>query len=486
MSGQPTSRRTFLNQTGKTGAGLVALSALQSCTGAADRRDTDAARPNLIFLFTDDQRWDALGCMGNRLIQTPNLDRLAAQGVRFNRNFCTTSICMSSRATALTGLYTCCHGIDDFRLPLSADAFAWSFPAILRRTGYRTGFVGKWGLGGELPTSEFDFFEGFSGQGKYFNDVDGETVHMTSILENHAVDFLNGCTGEQPFCLSMSFKAPHVQDSDPRQFLPDPVYDYLYQNEDIPAPKTATEEHFDRLPDFIQSSEGRVRWEKRFKTPEMHQRSVKNYYRLIAGVDQTVGRIRDVLSNNGFQENTVIVFSSDNGFFLGEHGLAGKWLMQEESIRTPLIISDPRLPKRHWNRSRDEMTLNIDIAPTLLELAGIQPPSFMQGRSLAPLLRGRVRGWRGEWYYEHLFEHPRIPKNVGIRTDRWKYIRYVQREPVYEELFDLETDPCEEHNLVLEAPSHWMLADLRERLSAWEVRLAAWRADPAYDWKDPI
>ena len=422
-------------------------------------RYASAERPNLLVLVTDDQRWDAIGCMGNSFLRTPNMDRLAEEGVMFVNNFCTTSICMSSRASIFTGMYTRRHGINRFDQPLSEELFSLTYPVILRRAGYRTGFIGKWGLGGPLPLEAFDFFKGFSGQGRYFHKLNGKTVHLTRLLTEQALQFLRGCSPDQPFCLSISFKAPHVQDGDPRQFLYDPALEGLYADLTVPVPKTADRSHFEALPEFLRNSEGRRRWQIRFSTPQKYQESVKGYYRLITGVDIALGRIWDALHEMGFDGKTVILLTSDNGFFLGEHGLAGKWLMYEESIRTPLIVWDPRLPPSLRGVRREEMTLNIDIAPTLLDLAGLPIPKAMQGRSLRPLMEGKEVNWRKEWFYEHLYEHPRIPKSEGVRTSRWKYIRYIDYD--HEELYDLAHDPYEERNLVAEPAYREVLLTLR-------------------------
>ncbi|MEW6236534.1 MAG: sulfatase [Candidatus Omnitrophota bacterium] len=472
------SRRRFIKTAG----------AALPCIAVWGKAAADApSRPNIVFLLTDDQRWDALGCMGNSIIQTPNLDQLAAEGTLFTHNFCTTSICMSSRASLFTGLYTRCHGIDDFSLPLPPERFAYTYPALLRKAGYRTGFIGKWGLGGKLPAEEFDYFEGFEGQGKYFHEIDGKQVHLTKILGDKALDFIKGCSNDKLFCLSVSFKAPHVQDEDHRQFLYEPDLEELYQKDQIPLPKTADDKFFQEQSEFVQKSEGRIRWDKRFATPEMRQTSVKGYYRLVTGVDRVLGKLRAALQEAGLSDNTVIVFTSDNGFYLGEHGLAGKWLMHEESIRTPLIIFDPRQDAEQRGRKISAMTLNIDAAPTLLDLAGVEIPSFLQGRSLLPLLRNEKMDWRQEWFYEHFFGYQgKIPRTVGIRTDRWKYVRYIDPDPAVEEFYDIQDDPLEENNLIAVSEYQPLIGAMRDRVQAWEKQLQNWKLDPSYHWGDPL
>ena len=427
--------------------------------------DETAPRPNIIFLLSDDVRYDALGAAGNTIIETPHLDRLAAEGTLFTEAFCTTSICATNRASILTGQYARRHGVHDFRTPLAAEQFAQSFPGLLRKGGYQLGFVGKWGVGGALPKDRYDFWRGFAGQGRYFAKPDAP--HLTHQLGDAAIEFLDGASPKRPFCLQVSFKAAHVQDSDPWPFQPDPRYESLYRDVIIPRPVTATEAAFKALPEFLQTSEGRRRWQNRFADEAMFQKSVKDYYRLISGVDDVVGRIVRRLRERNLADNTVIIYTSDHGFFLGEHGLAGKWFMYEESIRIPLLIYDPRSPDALRGRRAGETVLSIDVAPTILALAGIEPPAAMQGESLVPLVRGQKPPWRDAFFYEHLFEHPRIAKSEGVRTPRWKYVRYVELEPVYEQLFDLANDPRELVNLVGDERYSLRLEEMRRRWGEW-------------------
>jgi arylsulfatase A-like enzyme len=436
-------------------------------------------RPNILFLLTDDQRSDALGCMGNRIIQTPVIDQLASEGVTFLNNFCATAICMTSRACIFTGQYERTHGVSAFAQSLSPEAFSRTYPALLRKAGYRTGFIGKFGLGGELPATEFDYFKGFPGQGRYVQVKEGKPIHLTDLQGDQALEFLEN--SEQPFCLSISFKAPHVQDEekDPGRFHFAPRFESLYKEDTIPIPKTAHERYFDAMPAFLQNSEGHNRWKMEFSTPEDYQRSVKGYYRLITGVDIVVGRILDSLERQNLLDNTVIIFTSDNGFFLGERELSGKWLMHEESIRTPLIIRDPRLPRALRGKRRREMTLNVDVAPTILSLAGLPPSQYTQGRNLSPLTRGESPAWRNEFYYSHLFAHPIIPKSEGIRNERWKYIRYIESEPLYEELYDLRDDPHEERNLARASAHASQLTTMRDRWKAWRSAVESWQPGAA-------
>jgi arylsulfatase A-like enzyme len=422
-------------------------------------------RPNLIFLLTDDQRWDTLGAYGNRLIHTPNIDALAREGVVFDNMFVTTSICAPSRASILTGQYVRRHGIWDFQTELTAAQLSMSYLGVLKEAGYSIGFIGKWGVGNP-PVSYFDFNRTFPGQGQYFVTIEGKKRHLTSVMGDQALEFLQTAESGRPFCLSVSFKAAHVQDSydlgeDPFPF--DPDLTRLYQEVDIPLPAASGPQFFESLPPFLQNSENRMRWAVRFWGPRRYQDSVKGYYRLISGVDMVVGRIVELLTTNGLLENTVIILSGDNGFFLGEYGLAGKWLPHEASIRVPLVVFDPRLPPAQRNQHRSELALNIDLAPTMIGLAGLKPPDAMQGQNLLPLIRGEQGDWREEFFYEHHYRHRRIPPTEAVRTDRWKYIRYVETQPLYEELYDLKADPAETRNLANQPEYRPYLLEMRAK-----------------------
>ena len=439
-----------------------ALACLLLCAGIVSPAAA-AERPlNIVLLLTDDHRFDCLGSMGNSIIQTPHLDRLAEQGSRFTQAFCTTSICMTSRASLLTGQYARRHGVVEFSKMLSPEAFAQTFPLLLRKQGYRTGFVGKWGIGQQMPKEHYDYWAGFPGQGRYFTPGDPE--HLTDKMGRQALEFLDGCSAERPFCLQVSFKAAHCQDNDPWPFQPAKRHDALYNDLAIPFAANATEEAFRALPEFLRESEGRVRWKVRFANPERAQKSLKDYYRLITGVDDVVGQLVERLRERGLADNTAIVFTADNGMYLGEHGLADKWFMHEESIRVPLLVYDPRLPEKRRGEAVDAMALNIDVAATILDLAGQPIPSQMQGRSLKPLMRGESTGdGRREFFYEHLFVHKRIPRSEGVRGERWKYVRYLDIEPLHEELYDLASDPLELANLAGDSQHAEKLAEMRER-----------------------
>jgi arylsulfatase A-like enzyme len=477
-------------------AAIGAATAGLGCAGLSRVSAHNGKCPNIVFLLTDDQRWDSLGCMGNPIVQTPNLDALAAGGTLFTNHFATTPICAASRASIFTGLHTRCHGIEDFGTPLSPELARITYPFVLRNAGYRTAFIGKYGLGGDLPVNDYDYFDGFEGQGFYFQKEGTGSFeqgqeggpHLTAKLGGKAVDFLQSTPTDMPFCLSVSFKAPHVQDQDPRQYLYDPSLDAMYRDDEIPPPPKNQPYFYNRFPAFIRDSEGRRRWHMRFATPEAYQRSVKGYYRLVSGVDREVGRIMTALAERGLANNTIVVFTSDQGIFNGERGLAGKWLLHEESIRAPLIIYDPRVPEPMRGQRCDAMSLNIDLSPTLMALAGESIPNAVQGRDLSGWVHGSKPAWREECFFEHHFgavREPVIPASDGIRTERWKYIRYVEPHPRYAELYNLAEDPREYRNHADELRYAETQAALATRWHVWTEALARWRLDAAEPWKDP-
>ncbi|MPZ18777.1 MAG: sulfatase-like hydrolase/transferase [Luteitalea sp.] len=432
--------------------------------------------PNIILLVTDDQRWDTLGAYGNAVIRTPNIDRLAVEGVLFENMFVTTSICAPSRATIMTGQYPSRHRVHDFKTSLTREQLQQTYMGQLKDAGYEIGFIGKWGVG--TPPEDFlDYDKTFPGQGQYFhqiNEINGEERHLTGLIGDQALEFLDQSSSEMPFMLSISFKAAHVQDSydvsgDLYQY--DPALSDLYRDVEIPMPEKSDPKYFEQLPEFLKNSENRARWAVRFWGPERAQESLKGYYRLISGVDQQVGRIREKLEAKGLAEDTIIIFTSENGMFMGEYGFTGKWYPHEESLRIPLIVHDPRLERSQRGRRLDEMVLTLDMAPTILDLAGVDNRAAMQGRSLVPLLDDEKAEWRTEFFYEHLFEHPKIPATEAIRTERWKYIRYVDQDPIYEQLFDLQTDPNEVEDLMLTDGHDETKEEMRRKWKEWHAKV---------------
>jgi arylsulfatase A-like enzyme len=445
-------------------AALLALCVL--FFGAAPLLHAQEKRPNILFILTDDQRFDALGCAGHPIVKTPNLDRLAARGVRFRNSFVTTPICAASRASILTGRYERTHKFTFGTPPLGASFCASSYPALLRRAGYRTALIGKFGVTVDAGQTE-QMFDLFVPIGYPFlrKEKSGETRHIDQIATDRAIAFLKGLPAEQPFCLSLSFNGPHAEDGKLDNLYPWPkTVDGLYDDVRIPPPPFGDEKYFQAEPEFLRKSLNRIRWYWQFDTPQKHAKNVRAYYRMISGIDHEIGRLLAELARLGFAENTVVIFMSDNGYFLGERGLSGKWVHYEESLRVPLLLADPRLPARRRGKTADEMALNLDVAPTLLSLAGLDVPTEYQGRSLLKLVRGERPAWRTDFFCEHLFVHPDIPQWEGVRGERYVYARYFTQRPVYEFLHDLREDPHELKNLAREEGHAALLDRMRRRL----------------------
>jgi arylsulfatase A-like enzyme len=464
---------------------LTRRGALAALAVPALLRSQAAQRPNIVFLITDDQRYDAMSCAGNRILHTPNMDRIAAGGIHFRNAFVINSLCGPSRASYLTGLYTHTHGVrvNEGNPPgLRPGQITW--PLLLQRAGYQTAAVGKWHINSD--PEGFDSWRILPGQGRYanpiFRDARGRTEFTgwaCDVVGHLALDFLKQRATDRPFALWCGFKEPH------RAWEPAPRLAHVYDDVRIPEPATFHDDLRGR-PAAVRDADNKV-WNmpdfaKRGVAPDLppdqrkrenFQAMVKNWYRCVAGVDQNVGRILDFLDENGLSENTIVVFTSDNGFFLGEHGMFDKRLMYEESLRVPLLLRYPRLVKP--GTVATGMALNVDVAPTMLELAGVAPPE-LHGRSLVPLLAGSApASWRKSFLYEY-YEYPgshSVRKNRGVRTGRWKYIHYFE-PPEEFELYDLQKDPREVNNLYGRPQYAGKVAELRAELD----RLRKETADP--------
>jgi arylsulfatase A-like enzyme len=433
----------------------------------------DQAWPlNVVILYADDWRHDTLGCAGNPVVLTPRLDALAREGLRFTNSFVTTSICGVSRATLLTGQWMSRHGnkaFDMFRTP-----WAETYPALLRGRGYWVGHVGKW-HNGRFPADRYDFGQGtITPMQHWLKQPDGTEVHVTRKNENDALEFLRTRPADKPFCLTLAFIAAHAEDQHPKQYLPQPESLALYRDITVPVPRTATDEHFRRLPPFLANdrNEGRNRWKWRFDTPEKYQEYMKNYYRLCAEADAASGRVIDELRRQGVLDRTLIIFTGDNGYFHGEHGLADKWYPHEESIRVPLIVRDPRVPAARRGKTEQAFALNVDLAPTILGAAGVAAPRGMQGSDLAALYAGQpVSGWRTEFFYEHavIRSVDFIPSSEALVRRDWKYMFWPDHG--LEQLFHLAADPLEEHDVAGAAANAPVLAAMRTRFR--ELKAAA-------------
>jgi len=423
--------------------GLCILS--HSCKQEA-KNDRDE-NLNVLFLLADDLRWNSLGCMGNTMLQTQNIDELSMDGVRFTNACVTTSISMVSRATLFTGQYMSRHKIRNFGVALSDEAFKQTYPGILRQAGYWTGFVGKYGVG-KIREGDFDYSTSYETK-HWFPEENGDSIHVTEKNARDALEFLKTRPKDKPFSLSVSFFATHAQDNHPDQYLYQPESEKYYQDDIIPIPETAADSYFESLPYFLstEANEGRIRWHWRFDTPEKYQIYMKAYYRMLTELDLAVGRIVEELKTQGVYDNTLIIFMGDNGYFHGEHGLADKWYPYEESIRVPLIVHDPRLSPEAGSVINEEFVLNVDIAPAIVSAAGQPVPEGMQGEDFSKLyLSKKPLEWRHDFYYEHpvITNESRIPTSEALVTHSEKYIWWPFYK--YEEFFDLKRDPFEKHN----------------------------------------
>lgn len=430
-----------------------------------------AAKPlNILLLYADDWRHDTLGCAGNPVVQTPHLDRLAREGVRFTQACVTTPICGVSRASLFTGQWMSRHGTRAFEM--FQTPWAETYPGLLRAQGYWLGHVGKW-HNGKFPAEAFDFGRSYAGT-HWLKQPDGSQVHVTHKNEQDALEFLRTRPRDKPFCLTLAFFAPHAEDQHPQQYLPQPESLALYTEVTVPVPPTATEAALLRRPPCLRQStnESRVRWHWRFDTPEKYQTMMKNYYRLCSEVDAASGRVIEELRRQGVLDQTLVVFTSDNGYFHGEHQFADKWYPYEESIRVPLIVRDPRAPQRQRGRTNEAFALNVDLASTFLAAARARAPKTMQGRDLSPLyLARKPPAWRTEFFVEHstITSKWRIPSSEALVRKDVKYIVWPEWD--YEELFDLTVDPGEQHNLIADPAQAARLAALRARLA--ELKAAA-------------
>ena len=423
-------------------------------------------RPNIIFILTDDQRWDALGYAGNTIIETPQLDKLAAEGTYFRNAFSTTPISAASRASILTGLYERTHGYTFTKGELKERYVQLCYPALLKGCGYYIGFFGKFGVEYKKAHNIFDEADIYDRndkyhdrRGYYYKVMEGDTVHLTRYTGYQALQFIQNAPSDKPFCLSINFSAPHAHDNAPEQYIWQKKSDTRYAGITIPPPLLADDKYFNILPKEVQEGFNRVRWKWRFDTFEKYQHSVKGYYRMISEIDDEIGLIRGLLEKKGIAENTIIIFMSDNGYYLGERQLAGKWLMHDNSIKVPLIIYDPRV-KEHYEV--DDIVLNIDVPKTILRYASVNVPQEYEGLDLRPYVsEGKNKNKHERILIEHLWEIPQIPSSEGIRTEKWKYFRYRFIDAP-EELYDLENDSLEINNLSGKKEYEEILVKLRE------------------------
>ena len=424
------------------------------------------ARPNILVIVTDDQRWDALSCMGHPWLKTPNLDRLAAEGARFANTFVTTSLCSPSRATLMSGLYAHRHGVLN-NFTEYPDTLP-SYPKRLREAGYETAYFGKWHMGetNDAPRSGFDFWMSHRGQGRYFDNewnINGRREfikgYYTTVITEHAETWLRQ-KHEKPFVMVLGQKAPHGGPIEP-----EPKYAHAF--DDSPMEKPVNYNAWrDGKPAWL--AESYPTWHGAggpLYNYQDYDKFVRAYLGTLLSVDDSVGRLYAALKETGQLDRTVIVFTSDNGFALGEHGRVDKRTMYEESIRVPLIVRYPPLiPKA---TVINEMVLNLDLAPSLVDLGGGKPLKNIDGRSWKLLLTGQTGGWRKSflYFYNYEKEFPYTPNVRGVRTADWKYIHYPAGDGSPDrytaELYHLTVDPLETRNLIADPAVAKKLAELK-------------------------
>jgi arylsulfatase A-like enzyme len=477
-----------------------ALLTVLLCAGFAACAAGPDSRPNILFIMTDDHAAHAISAYGSKVNQTPNLDRLAKSGLRFDRCFAVNSICSPSRATILTGKYSHLNGVPTFNRFDGAQPTA---PKYLQKAGYYTGMIGKWHLGSE-PTG-FDKWSVLPGQGAYhdpaFLEPGGRRVikgYATTIITDMAIDFLKERPKDRPFFLMCHHKAPH------RPWEPEPRYKEEFATKTIPEPPTLRDDYATRT-DAIRECRQKVFSDLNrrdlkleppadLKGPALHawlnenptevvlidngktnrlsgdalnrwkyQRYMQDYLACVQSVDDSVGRLLDYLDQEKLAENTLVIYTSDQGFFLGDHGLYDKRFMYEPSIRMPFLVRWPAAIKP--GRVDDHLVINTDFAPTFLAVAGVSVPSDMQGRSLVPLLRTQdAGGWRTSFYYRYYHDpgDHNTRAHYGVRTDTHKLICFWKQDQW--ELYDLRQDPEEMRNLYADPQQQDVIARLKTEL----------------------
>jgi len=415
--------------------------------------DSNGKKPNIIFILTDDQRFDAIGYAGNKYVETPEMDDLAESGTYFKTAIVTTPICAASRASILTGLHERAHNFNFQTGNVREEYMENSYPRLLKDNGYHTGFYGKYGVRYNDLDKQFDEYESYDRnnrfkdrRGYYYKTIDNDTVHLTRYTGQKALDFIdNNATNDKPFCLSLSFSAPHAHDPAQDQYFWQSEMDDMLSSTTMPDPELGDDKYFEAQPEIVKKGFNRLRWTWRYDNPEKYQHSVKGYYRMISGVDLEIKKIREKLKANGLDKNTVIIVMGDNGYFLGERQMAGKWLMYDNSIRVPLIVFDPRVEK---HQDINDMVLNIDVPQTIVDLAGVKAPESWQGKSLLPIVQQETKSIaRDTVLIEHIWDFENIAPSEGVRTEKWKYFRYVNDKSI-EELYNLKKDPKETKNLI--------------------------------------
>ncbi|GHU99739.1 sulfatase [Bacteroidia bacterium] len=487
---------------------------------AAQNKKTETKRPNILFIMSDDHSYQTIGAYGHGLNQTPNIDRIAQSGMLFRNSYVGNSISGPCRAIVLTGMHSHMNGFYDNGGKSVFDGSQTTFPKLLQSAGYQTAIIGKWHLV-STPTG-FDHYCIHTGQGSYYGpdmiEPDGKKTYKgeyaTDLTLRKSVEWLDGRDDSKPFCLMMHFKAPH------RNWMPAPQKMDMYEDATFPLPATFYDDYRGRRAAAEQkmsidkdmtlewdtkmlgipgASENLEKAELSRMTPEQraafdrvygriqqdftarnlqgkelaewkYQRYMRDYLKVISSVDDNVGLMIDYLEKNGLWENTIVVYTADQGFYMGEHGWFDKRFMYEESFRAPLMIHYPPLIKKGGVENRS-LVQNIDFAPTFLDLAGVEVPEQMQGESLRPILSGKKQKIRNALYY-HYYEFPlphAVKRHFGIRDERYKLIHFYYNIDTWE-LFDLKNDPQEMNNLIDDPKYKNVIAGLKTKLKELQVK----------------
>jgi len=483
------------------------------------------SRPNIIVLITDDQRHDSIAALGHPYVKTPHLDRLIGESVRFRNAYAASPVCAPSRVSFFTGMLERVHGVGfSSGYQLSEEQWARTYPALLRAAGYHTGFIGKFGVEyypfRGRAADKFDYWWAHDGWTKFFpKDRDTPSTRpyhaakeeiITPIMGEAMMKFLETAPADKPFCLSVSFNVPHgSQTTSMHEGFPNsqlmlrpanenpklaghPFYGSLYRDLDIPIPPETGGDPYRLIPRFIldQDKGRRKLYEYNYSRDGCREHHIR-YHQQITGVDHVIGRLRAELDRRGLADDTVIVYGSDHGLLMGEYGMGGKELLLDLAAKIPCFVHDPRLPAALRGRALPHLVAGIDYTRTILDYAGVEPPSFMDGASLRPLVEGRETPWRSELFLESLFAMRDNPFQEAVRTDRWKYIRlfdgvqgwrdadvdFTGRTPAFEMLFDLQADPGETNNFADDPSRAETLAALRGRCVEESAKLVARRRE---------
>ena len=466
---------------GKNGSEQSQPKPVASAAGSSDR-------PNVIFFMTDDQRWDGYSRAGNPYFKTPNIDRIANEGAYFTNCFVTNSLCGPSRATCLTGKYSHNTGVTFNEKIFPTDQV--TFLERAKEVGYKTAFVGKWHNLYWGRKRELDYYFGFKKQGQYINpkiaENDGPDIEykgwVEDILADKTIDFIKN-NKDEPFVMCHWFKTPH------QDCIPAPRHAHLYEDVDFPKPSTF-ETDYDNKPEAVKNADMKIGGTGTYSYVQDWNKFMRDYCRVLTGVDENVGRILDTLDELGIADNTIIIYTSDNGYFLGEHNFFDKRLMYEPSLRIPLCIRYPKKVKP--GTVIDNYALNIDFCPTITDYTGI-PMEDMDGESMRPLLEGEpTPDWRTDFLYEY-YAYPdwhMVKPHKGVRNERWKFIQYYDFPEDEFELIDLKNDPEEKHNLYGDPKYDDVVKKMRQRLYDLRVRykdeqVKYDRPDPTIDVLDP-